>query len=55
MACTTSVGKWCSRSQRAACGAISASANSRTLLRKVSCSALSSNGVIVVLQGITLT
>ena len=35
---TTSVGKWCFLSHSAACGAISASANSRTLLRKASCS-----------------
>ena len=35
---TTSVGKWWSRSHCAACGAISASANSRTLRRNISCS-----------------
>ena len=40
--CTTSDGKWCLRSHSAACGAISASANSRTHLRNASCSADSS-------------
>ena len=33
---TSSVGKWCSRSQAATCGAISDSANSRTTLRNCS-------------------
>ena len=36
--CTTSTGKWWSRSHCAACGAISASANSRTVRRNSSCS-----------------
>ena len=36
---TILVGRWCSRSHCATCGAISASANSRTTLRNVSCSA----------------
>ena len=40
--CTTSTGKWWSRSHCAAYGAISASANSRTLCRNSSCSRLSS-------------
>ena len=40
---TTSVGKWWSLSHCAACGAISASANSRTLRRNSSCSRDSSN------------
>ena len=41
--CTTSTGKWWSLSHCAACGAISACANSRTLRRNSSCSRLSSN------------
>src|SRR6476620_10074372 len=36
--CTTSTGKWWARSHSAACGATSASAKSRTLRRKSSCS-----------------
>ena len=40
--CTTSTGKWCSRSQVAANGAISFSAKSRTLRRNCSCSGDSS-------------
>jgi hypothetical protein len=40
--CTTSVGKWCSRSHWAACGAISFCAKSRTVRRNCSCSGESS-------------
>ena len=47
MRCTTSTGKWCSRSHVAAYGAISASANSRTLWRNSSCSRDSSNPVLI--------
>jgi len=36
--CTTSTGKWCALSHAAACGAISASANSRTLRPNSMCS-----------------
>ena len=52
---TTSVGKWWSLSHCAACGAISPSANSRTLLRKVSCSEDSSNGDMGGSSAVTLT
>ena len=47
--CTTSTGKWWSRSHCAACGAISASANSRTLRRNSSCSRDSSNVMVLML------
>ena len=40
---TRSLGKWWSLSHLAMCGSTSASANSRTTLRKSSCSLLSSN------------
>ena len=40
---TRSVGKWCSRSQRATCGSTASVANSRTTVRKSSWSLLSSN------------
>ena len=40
--CTTSTGKWCSRSHWPACGAISFSAKSRTVRRNCSCSGDSS-------------
>ena len=36
IACTTSTGKWCSRSHCATCGPTSRSAKSRTTLRNVS-------------------
>ena len=50
--CTTSTGKWWSRSHCAACGAISASANSRTLRRNSSCSRLSSNVMVAMLAAL---
>src|SRR3990172_3447057 len=47
---TTSSGKWCSSSQRAACGAISDSAKARTTLRNASCSSESAKSTANLLQ-----